>query len=175
MGEFHIRVGGTWWGQPLAEREVVELWLRPGAGGLQGRFEAPWTGDPPPSGPAGPCPGLWNFEVVELFLLGTDQRYLEVEMGPHGHHLLLELHGRRNVVRQGMSMRYEARLEGDRWAGQFEIPVSLLPRGLQGYNAYAIRGVGETRRYCAAHPLGGERPDFHRLDDFAPWPPTGER
>jgi len=37
--------------------------------------------------------------VVEAFFLGTDDRYLEVEVGPHGHYLVLQLHGSRNLVR----------------------------------------------------------------------------
>ena len=32
--------------------------------------------------------GLWDYEVVELFLLNSDtEEYLELEFGPHGHYL----------------------------------------------------------------------------------------
>ena len=37
---------------------------------------------------------LWDYEVVELFFLNSEsKRYLEVEFGPHGQHLVLLLNG----------------------------------------------------------------------------------
>lgn len=37
--------------------------------------------DPPaPSSPPGATDELWEYEVVELFLMGSEQRYLEVEV-----------------------------------------------------------------------------------------------
>lgn len=40
--------------------------------------DAPFHDDPAPPLPVGVCPGLWDYEVVELMLLGSDERYLEV-------------------------------------------------------------------------------------------------
>jgi hypothetical protein len=34
---------------------------------------------------------LCNHDVVELFLLGKDERYLQPEIGPYGHYLVLQL------------------------------------------------------------------------------------
>lgn len=170
MDPLRIRIDRRWSGEPAADGEVVDLWLRSSEAGLSVRFEAPFFDDPAPPHPVGPCPGLWGFEVVELFLLGADERYLEVEVGPRGHHLLLELHGERNLQREGMQMRYDAELDNGRWSGRFALPTSLLPPGLRRYNAYAIRGVGASRRYFAAYPGHGARPDFHRLTTFAELP-----
>jgi len=43
--------------------------------------DAPLYNDPKsPTAQPGPVDGLWDYEVVEVFLLGSEQRYLEVEV-----------------------------------------------------------------------------------------------
>ena len=37
---------------------------------------------PPPVAGGLPCPGLWDYEVVEAFFLGSNEKYLEVELSP---------------------------------------------------------------------------------------------
>jgi hypothetical protein len=135
--------------------------------------EAPCFRDPLPAGKPGSTDKLWEHEVVELFLVGSQERYLEIELGPHGHYLVLELKGRRNIVRKGMPIRYETERLGERWRGAAVIPLSYLPTHISQANAYAIHGTGETRRYSAASPVPGESPDFHRLQLFPTidWPP----
>jgi hypothetical protein len=105
-------------------------------------------------------------------LLGEDDRYLELEFGPHGHYLVLRLHGCRNVVDQGLPLNYASRRNGDVWAGSADVPLSWLPPGPLRINAFAIHGVGPERRYLAWKPSGGLRPDFHVLEVFAPPPWT---
>ena len=39
------------------------------------------------------------YKVVEAFFLNSEDRYLEVEFGPHGQHIALLLDGRRNAVK----------------------------------------------------------------------------
>jgi hypothetical protein len=104
-------------------------------------IDAPFHGDASPSSAAGPTPGLWDFEVVELFLLGAGDRYLELEFGPHGHWLALQLEGRRNIVRTENSQRavqFEAMRSAGRWRGTARIDASLLPDDLARANAYAM-------------------------------------
>lgn len=161
-------MGSTWDGAPLATDERVVLDLVLGEENLELFVDAPHHGDPPPSGPAASHDGLWAFEVVELFLLGAEDRYLEIELSPHGHWLVLELTGRRHVARSGHPLAFEARIDGTRWRGQATIPVAWLPPGLDRVNAYAIHGRDGDRRHLAAQPLGGSQPDFHRLAGFAP-------
>ena len=139
------------------------------SGSLSIAVNAPFHGDPPPASPPGATDRLWEHEVVELFLLGADERYLEVELGPHGHHLVLRLHGRRSIEQQGMAIAYEARLRGARWSGRALVPAAWLPAGLDRCNAYAIHGAGPARRHLAAFPVPGREPDFHRLECFGPW------
>ena len=88
--------------------------------GLQISFEAPFYNDAPPSptpdaspdasqplaGAPVRCGNLWEYEVLELFLVavppesseGQEYEYLELEWGPAGHFLALKLAGFRNVV-----------------------------------------------------------------------------
>jgi hypothetical protein len=99
-------------------------------------------------------------------LLGADDHYLELELSPHGHYLVLELHGRRRIVHQGRLLDYRAQIAGGRWHGEARVPIGWLPLGCRRLNAYALHGHGAARRYLAWRPGGGERPDFHRLDAF---------
>ncbi|MEQ1564905.1 MAG: hypothetical protein ABMA64_04655, partial [Myxococcota bacterium] len=124
----------------------------------------------PPPGPAGPTPKLWEHEVVELFVLGDDQRYTEIELNPHGHHLVLQLDGIRNIVAAELPLTFDATIAGDRWTGVATLDRALLPSPPRKCNVYRVAGAGPTRRWQALVDVPGEKPDFHRLDRFAPWP-----
>jgi hypothetical protein len=161
-------IAHTWDARPAepAERTIVRL----SAAGddLRVDIDAPDHGDPPPPGAPGPTWALWDHEVVELFVLGKDDRYTEIEIGPHGHHLVLQLHGRRKLVARELPLRVEVRRDGRRWTATALLSRSLLPSGPHRINAYAIHGVAEGRRYLAWAPVPGPAPDFHRLEHFVP-------
>lgn len=179
-----LRVDRTWDGAPVASSEVAELtvgWQGGEMPGLHIAVDAPFHADPPPPGPPGPTDGLWQFEVVELFMVGAASsdgcpRYTELELSPHGHHLVLEFHGVRQVVRQALPLSFTARIDGSRWQGQALLGRSFLPSLPYRANAYAIHGTGLTRRYLAMTAVvapdekGGvpTLPDFHRPDLFSP-------
>jgi hypothetical protein len=149
--------------------EHTEVRARVEGAWLAVEVEAPFHGDPPPTAPPGATDRLWEHEVVELFLVGADERYLEVELGPHGHHLVLRLRGRRRVEEQGLAIEFAARRSGMRWSGRALVPAAWLPPGLARCNAYAIHGLGAERRHLAAFPVPGPEPDFHRLECFGRW------
>jgi hypothetical protein len=132
-------------------------------------IDAPYHGDPEPSAPPGYCPKLWEHEVVELFLLGSRDRYLELEFGPHNHYLVLRLAGARRVQAEGMTLAYLATIAGQRWSGRAHVPLEWFPPELSRYNAYAIDGEAARRRYWARFEVPGARPDFHRLERFGPF------
>lgn len=161
-----LLVAQTWDGLPAPRQDWVKVELALGAYTLSYRFDAPFHGDEPPPGPSGPTPGLWNHEVVELFLLGEDDHYLELELGPHGHYLALELLGRRQVIREHTGLDYQVQHQGARFMGQAEIPLHWLPAGVARLNAYAIFGPAEARQHLAWRGAPGPRPDFHRLETF---------
>ena len=54
---------------------------------------------------------LWDYEVVEIFFLSSkDNMYLEVEFGPHGHHLGLLLNGRQKCIKHSFPIDYKAEI-----------------------------------------------------------------
>ncbi|MBX2801842.1 MAG: hypothetical protein KTR31_29455 [Myxococcales bacterium] len=160
----------TWDGAPLPEAEHAWLELSLEAQHLVIRVDAPYAGDPAPEGPAGPTDGLWSYEVVELFVVGAEQRYAEIELSPHGHHWVLQLEGIRNPVVKGIAIEHTPRIEGRRWRATARVPRKVLPDEPRTCNAFRIVGVPPSRRYLACFPVPGDGPNFHRLEHFGPWP-----
>jgi hypothetical protein len=167
-GSTRWTIASSWDGQPLPPREHATIEARFEAGALRIDVDAPYAGDPPPPGPPGATPRLWEHEVVELFVLGQGDRYTEVELGPHGHHLVLRLEGRRRAVADLLPLRYESRVADGRFRGSAWLNPALLPPGPLRANACAIRGVGAERRFMTAWPMPGDAPDFHRLECYMP-------
>jgi hypothetical protein len=163
-----LEIAKTWDGEATDEAERASVSVARDSTSLVVMVEAPYHGDPRPTVAPGRTDRLWDYEVVEVFLLGDAEHYLEIEMGPHGHYLVLLLAGRRQVERQALLMEYEARINGPRWNGRARLPISYLPAGAARGNAFAVSGVGPRRRFLAAYPVPGPRPDFHRLECFGP-------
>ena len=168
MADTEIRIDRLWNGEPARADEAVRMTLARSNAELTVEIDAPFHGDPSPGAPPGSTDRLWEHEVVELFLLGDDAHYLELEFGPHGHYLTIALHGERHVEASRASLRFAAVRSNRHWHGEAHVPARLLPDGLRAFNAYAIHGLGDSRRYLAAHPLRGTEPDFHQLASFAP-------
>ena len=204
-------IARTWDGEPARQDEIATVVATRTSAGLTLTLDAPFHGDPAPAEPAGPRDGLWDFEVVEFFLVGppsrpmlsgaTDsdptgtrppltqdlpqdevapqrptaqdpaQEYLEIEVGPHGHHLALRLRGRRQAWARALPMACEVQRSGARWRATVQLPDLWLPPPPWTANAFALHGAPPGRRYLCAHPTGGPRPDFHRLETFAPFDP----
>ena len=115
-----LEIGHTWDGIPLPHdaRAVVQVHgLDASEGEVRVDVIAPFAADTPPFAPPGPVDQLWEYEVVELFVVGADGHYTELELGPYGHHLLLQLSGVREVAAKCLPVAFEARRAGDRWAG----------------------------------------------------------
>lgn len=164
--ESRIEIVRDWRGAaaPAEEHAFVEIALDGGV--LEVVVDARYHGDPAPATAPGSTERLWEHEVVELFLLGERERYVEVELGPHGHYLVLRLGGARHVVERPSPIDYVAHIREPRWSGRARL--ALVPEPLLAANAYAMHGAGAARRYLAAHPVPGHVPDFHRLDCFRP-------
>ena len=55
--------------------------------------------------------GLWDYEVVEAFFLNSKTgHYLEVELSPHGQHLVLLLHGKKNIIQDRLPLKYDVEI-----------------------------------------------------------------
>ncbi len=157
----------SWDGGMAEDSEKVAVAFYLSAQELKVEVEGPYHGDPAPSAPAGELDGLWRYEVAELFLLGAEGHYLEIELGPHGHYLILHLSGIRQVRRTLKPTHCSTRITDSRWQGTLTLALdhSILP--FTHVNAYAIHGLGTKRRYLSAFPVPGESPDFHQPRYFA--------
>ncbi|XP_075055968.1 UPF0462 protein C4orf33 homolog isoform X2 [Mixophyes fleayi] len=166
------------WNSTPISHDPVTICLKPARGGLQMDVTAPFFDDPPaPPGAAGePFHGLWDYEVVEAFFLNVEkEQYLEVELGPHGHHLVLLLSQRRNIWKACLPLSFEASTTEVTWRGSALLPWEYFPPSVDHFNAYAIHGSGSKRTYEALYPVpekevqAGQKPDFHRLELFKPF------
>ncbi|MBI5794453.1 hypothetical protein HZA87_05260 [Candidatus Uhrbacteria bacterium] len=109
--------------------------------------------------------GLWNFDVVELFLVGPGHQYLELELGAGGHFLIL---GFDSVRRRSNSydtfqpvVRFEKTAQ-KQWVSELAIPWKMIPENLRALNAFAIM----AGHFLAFGALPGTEPDFHQPDFF---------
>lgn len=163
-----LTVEYTWDGTPLPVPAALVTLVPGDDADLVLQVSAPLHGDPPPPGQPGFFDTLYEHEVVELFLVGDGDPvpYLEIELGPHGHFLVLHLDGVRKVVGVERALEVVVGHDDGHWHAQAKIPLAWLPPGPWQANAFAIHGVGDERRYCAAHPLPGPLPDFHQPARF---------
>lgn len=166
-----LEICQTWDGRPVAESASVCVAVV--GKRLHVVVDSPYYGDPPPSSPTGRLDGLWDHEVVELFIRGAGGDYTEIELGPHGHWLALRLRAIRVVCDRDLHLDHAAQIVGKRWRGAASLALEDLPTGPWTGNAYAIHGVGLTRRYLVHRPTGGARPDFHRPDGDVSIVPSG--
>jgi hypothetical protein len=163
---YELWIRHTWDGQPIPPHEQARVAFSCVGKHLVVEVQAPFHGDAPPSAAPGRCDRLWEHEVVELFLLGSAERYLELELGPHGHYLALSLAGRRRVADADLAIAFESVRQGSSWHGRALVPARYLPADVERGNAYAIHGQGAARRYLACFLVPGPEPDFHRLEHF---------
>lgn len=176
-----LKIAYTWDGLKLSKEEQATVALWSDGDKLWISVDAPFGGDPPPDTPPGSTARLWTREVVECFLAAAGKPYLEVELGPHGHYLVLKLSDVREVSESGLALSsYETTITGGRWQGVASFPLEYLPgRRVTRGNAFAIRGVGSARNYMTATPEArsedGKRPDFHQPALFQPIALKSER
>lgn len=166
-------IGHSWDGIELAEQDkavVAVNWLN--NGDLSISIDAPFANDPAPNCANTACWELWNFEVVELFLVGAGDPapYTEIEISPWGHHLVLQLLGSRNTLAKELPLQVSVvrseHLETPRWSANAILSGHLLPSGDLRVNAYRVSGVEPNRHYHVMTPMVGDVPDFHHIDQF---------
>jgi hypothetical protein len=120
----------------------------------------------PAAAPGSRVADLWHYDVVELFLVGRGGRYLELELGPAGHFLLLSFRAPRERADDHAGLRPAiAHARGPSgWSTSLTLDWSLVPEGVTALNAFACpRG-----RDLAHHPVPGVAPDFHQPAAFPP-------
>ncbi|XP_060234256.1 UPF0462 protein C4orf33 homolog isoform X1 [Meriones unguiculatus] len=177
ISKMHFKIESTWDGFPV-RHEPVCVRLSPGDKGVKMEVSAPFFNDPPaPLGePGKPFSELWNYEVVEAFFLNDKtEQYLEVELCPHGQHLVLLLSGRRNVWKKELALSFKVARGETNWEGTAYLPWSYFPPNVTQFNSFAIHGSNDRREYESLYPVPqhelqqGQKPDFHRLEYFKPF------
>ena len=140
--------------------------------------DAPYYSNKAPMKTDNACICLWDFEVVEVFIKGRMDKYIEIEMNPHGEYLILAMDGHKQCFHESLKpLQYEAHIRGKRWSAKLVIPFSYLPPPLVCtncplfcFNAFAMHDdpVSKERRHLALFPSTGgyDEPDFHRLHFF---------
>jgi len=170
--DFVFSIATTWNGEPVNHSPVELKVSSENETSVRVDVAGPLFNDPgpPPVTSGRPCPELWEYEVAEIFFLGKEDKYLEVELCPHGQHLVLFLNGTRNMVKDKLDLNYTAEIDDARktWKGSAIIPLEYFPPEVTKINAYAIHGSGNGRQYEALYPASKDfhTPDFHRLQFF---------
>ena len=162
-----LAIEREWSGAPCADARLhgeVRLSVRPG--GLEIRASLPHQETPRvPAGPTGTrVADLYEYDVVECFLVGEGGRYLEVELGAGGHFLVLSFEAPRVLADAHEDLDPALRFETGthEWRSTLLLPADLLPSRICAVNAFVIAGG----HHLAWSPLPGTRPDFHQPRRF---------
>jgi hypothetical protein len=172
-----LRIEREWDGPPVGDRRLHgELRLRTRASGLEVAASLPHQ-EPariPPAPPGTRVADLFDYDVVECFVVGADGRYLEVELGAGGHFLVLSFRAPRVRSDEHATLAPGLRFDpgAARWRSSLCLPWELVPRPVEALNAFASVGG----RLLAYGPVPGPRPDFHRPELYprARLAPPGE-
>ncbi|KAI6212078.1 hypothetical protein M3Y96_00502100 [Aphelenchoides besseyi] len=178
---YSVCIDKTWDNKPIEDHDPISIqmnWLfqkmdgEPHKRAIRVQITATLFDDPEaPNDFCGPCSDLYNYECVELFFMNEQGQYLEVELGPHGHWLVLLHESYRKCFNNGEEIELEVqnRFDGDQWICTAEIPLAYLPGAVTRFNCYALHGSGENRHYEALGPMTDgllKTPDFHRKEYF---------
>ncbi|MEK7620560.1 MAG: hypothetical protein AAB413_04980 [Patescibacteria group bacterium] len=166
--ELTLRVDRLWDGKVCPDDRLwANAYVSQTKEGLRIRVEAPMLHDQKvPDAPMGSrVEGLWDYDVVELFLVGPGHTYLEIELGAGGHFLVLGFDSIRHRSDAFENFAPVLRFEktGEKlWKSSFTIPWKMIPENLRALNAFAIM-AGQFLSYSS---VPGEQPDFHQPDHY---------
>lgn len=166
-GALALRVERGWNGAACADpRAHAEVRLQADPAGLAFEARLPHQATPRlPAAPAGArVADLWEYDVVECFLVGRGGRYLELELGAGGHFLALLFDAPRRCCDALESLRPSLthRADADGWSARLVAPWSIVPEGIVALNAFVAAGGA----LLAHHPLPDARADFHQPQHF---------
>ncbi|MCR4313871.1 MAG: hypothetical protein NUV84_01330 [Candidatus Uhrbacteria bacterium] len=167
-GELHLHIDKNWDGSACSDdRLFADVSLSQTKEGLLIRVHAPMLHEQKvPDVPVGSrIEGLWEYDVVELFLVGPGHQYLEIELGAGGHFLVLGfdsiLHRSDAYESFKPILRFEKTNEKT-WKSSITIPWKMIPENLRALNAFAIM----AGQFLAYSSVPGEQPDFHQPDRY---------
>jgi hypothetical protein len=122
--------------------------------------------------------GLWDWDVVELFVSATGSPdrlpYYEFQVSPLGQYLELEIFEPRKRFNRDFKSGFEHKSlklnDKFSWTAEMAIPLEKLgwngdPSRIVG-NAFAILGPPESRAYWSLFLGQQTKPDFHLPQEF---------
>lgn len=161
-----IEITKQWNGEELKRTDLfAHVELEETTNGMRFTASSPWRSDMRvPLRPSGRLDGLWDYDVVELFLVGEDGTYLEVELGAAGHYLVLAFDRVRHRSNEFIDRPFEVshKRENGWWTASIEIPKDVLPAPIKKFNAFMIAGG----MFLAYHPTPGTEPNFHQPKSY---------
>jgi len=166
-GRLALPIERYWDGAPCPHAHLfgrVELAAR--EDGLE--LTASLPHQPVPRIPAAPrgarVADLWEYDVVECFLVGAGGRYLEVELGAGGHFLVLSFSAPRVRSDSHEALRPPLDFSSDAagWRARMLLGRSLVPPGITALNAFVIA----SGAHLAYGSLPGPTLDFHQPARF---------
>lgn len=164
----YFTIDKLWDGTPVGDTSLhAEVWITKKASGLNVRVHAPkLENQRVPNAPKDTrVDGLWEYDVVEVFFVGDEGSYTEVEMGAGGHYLVLGFSGVRERANDWAGREFDHRNSSTTpgtWQSQMIIPWDALPKNIVKLNAFVIAGG----HHLAMNPVPGSEPDFHQPDTY---------
>lgn len=182
MGGMDVDLTHEWHGGPAPAGTGGRVQVSLDAGLLALSWELGLPGPPrvPPADP-GWVDGLWEFDVIELFVAGgREGPYLELEVGPGGHWLALAFDGPRTGRREIRDLEPELRgqVRPGRWRGRAAVPRPMVERHAgplpwRGLVAAVVGGPESQGPAALCWPaLPGDVADFHQPAAWAPLLPA---
>ncbi len=166
--EVSLSVTHQWNGDAATDERVrADVWLSQAREGLLVRVESPVLHEQRvPDAPMGArVEGLWEFDVVEVFLVGPGHEYLEIELGAGGHWLVLgfdRIRHRSNAYETFSPIVRYRKTETKTWVSEIVIPWNMVPENLRALNAFVIA----AGQFMAHSVLPGVEADFHQPDYY---------
>lgn len=166
-------------GQDAAKNRIKVSWKRENDKVFidfeaQKRLSEEWHTDPVFTDDWSKNWGLWNKDVVEVFLQfrshdqDTKAPYLELQVSPLNQPFALIITDPRKVfyAPKDLTFSHSVKVEGRVWTAHMEV---VLPKDLKGKNLYggffSITGH-DPREFYALGPNPEATPDFHRPELF---------
>jgi hypothetical protein len=118
----------------------------------------------PPAPRGARVANLWEYDVVECFLVGAGGRYLEVELGAGGHFLVLSFSAPRvrGDSHEALQPALDFTSDAAGWCARMLLDRSLVPPGITALNAFVIA----SGAHLAYGSLPGPTLDFHQPARF---------
>ncbi|RYG68086.1 hypothetical protein EON64_05950 [archaeon] len=191
MSEAIFSFSNQWDGSPsFSSPYNITFSISPESGDIMVFVDAPFHDNPAPPVPVGKVENLYDYEVVEIFLASVredreNSPYLEIQLGPHGHYMLVFLMREADWDNQDTSLELDCLPKTwidpqvMRWYCELSLPAHYLPEPLCKpdlsvtwlSNVCAIYGSQECRRHLSLYPCpSGVAGDcnFHQLSCFRP-------